>query len=83
VLVELLEWLILVILSSNVCASLAESFKLFLNFLCRGLDIRLDSLKVLLVIHLCSGISDDLDVFGEEFVPVLQALVWISERRTV
>ena len=39
VLIELLEWLILVVQSGNVCASLAESIELFFNFLCGGLDI--------------------------------------------
>lgn len=39
VLIELLEWLILIVLSGKVCASLAESIELFFNFLCRRLDI--------------------------------------------
>jgi hypothetical protein len=39
VLIELLEWLILVVQSRNVCASLAESIELFFNFFCGGLDI--------------------------------------------
>lgn len=39
VLIELLEWLILVVLSGNVCASLAEIIELFFNFLCGGFDI--------------------------------------------
>lgn len=75
VLVELLKWLILVILPCNVCACLAEGFKLLFNFLCGGLDVRLDSLEILGVIHFRSGISDDSDVFGEEFVSILQGLV--------
>ena len=39
VLIELLEWFILVVLSGNVCASLAESIELLFNFLRGGLDI--------------------------------------------
>ena len=31
------------------------------------------------MVHLRSGISNDLDVFWEEFVSVLQALVCVSE----
>ena len=71
VLVELLEWFILVILSSKIRASLAESLKLFFNLLCRRLDVGSDPLEVFLVVHFRSGISDNLDVFWKEFVPVL------------
>jgi hypothetical protein len=39
VLVELLEWLILVVLSGNVCACFTESIELLFNFLRGGLDI--------------------------------------------
>jgi hypothetical protein len=82
VLVELLEWLILVVLPRNVCASLTESIELFLHLFRGGLDIRLDPPKILLTIHFRSGISDDFDIFGKEFVSVLLALVWIDGRRT-
>ena len=80
VLVELLEWFILVILSSKIRASLAESLKLFFNLLGRGLDVGPDPLEVFFVVHFRSGISDNLDVFWKEFVAVLQrSLAWIND----
>ena len=64
VLVELLEWLILIVLASDVCADVTELIKLLLNLFCRGLDVLSDSLEVLCSVHLRSCIADDLDVFG-------------------
>lgn len=73
VLVEVDEGLILVVLTGDVGAQLAEVLEELLDLFCRHLDVRLDPLEVLLVVHLCPGISDNLDVLGEEFVAVLFA----------
>ena len=80
--VELLEWLILVVLPIKVCAGLTEGIELFLHLFRRGPDMRLDSPKILRSIHFRSGISDNFDIFGKEFVSILLALVWIESRRT-
>jgi hypothetical protein len=63
-LVESLERLVLVILTGFVCAELAEVLELLLNLLGRGLHVGLDPPQVLLVVHLCAGISDNLTVLG-------------------
>lgn len=72
---ELLEALVLVVLARNVRAHLAELVQLLLHLLGRGLDVRLDTLQVLLVVHLCSCIADNLDILGKEVVAVLRRLV--------
>jgi hypothetical protein len=46
--------------------------QLFLHLFRRGLDVRLDSSKVFIVVHLSPSISNDLYVFWEELVAVLQ-----------
>jgi hypothetical protein len=65
------EGVILVILPRNVCAEAAKLVQLLLDLLCGRLDVRLDALEVLLVVHLCPRISDDANVLGEEVVAVL------------
>ena len=74
VLLELLEGLILVILARYICAEAAELLELLLKLFCGGLDVRLDALEVLLVVHLRSCISDDANVLGEEVVAVLKTV---------
>ena len=71
VLVEAVEGLILVVLAGDVSAEAAEVVELLLGLLGGGLDVRTDSPNVLIVVHLCSSIADDLDVFREELVAVL------------
>lgn len=71
VLLEFVEALILVILSGDIAAHFAETLKLLLSFLGWGLDVRLDPLEVLGVVHLCARISDNLDIAREELVTVL------------
>ena len=71
--IEVLERLVLVVLARDVSAELAEFFELLLNLLCRCFHVRLDSSKILLVIHLRTGISDNSHIFGEELVTVLSA----------
>jgi hypothetical protein len=72
VLFQLNEGLVLVVLTRHVRAEAAEFLQLLLDLLCWGLDVGLDALEVLLVVHLCSRISDNANVFGEEVVAVLQ-----------
>lgn len=72
VLVELGEGTVFVVLSRNVGAMVAERFELFLNVAGRSLDVRTHAFEELLVVHLCTSISDDSDVLGEEFVTVLR-----------
>lgn len=73
--IEVLEGLILVILTRNVGAELAEVLELLLDLLCRHLDVRFHSSQILCVVHFRAGIADDLDVLGEEFVAILSKLV--------
>lgn len=61
-LLEFLERFVLVVLATNVRTYFGELFQLLFHILGWCLDVRLDSLEELLVIHLRSGISDDLDV---------------------
>lgn len=75
VLVEGEEGVVLIVLARDICAELAEVLQHLLHILCRGLDIGLDPLQVLLVVHLGSGIADDLDVLGQELVAVLHRQV--------
>jgi len=70
--VQLLEALVLVILTSDIRAELAETLELLLRLLCGGLDVGLYPLKVLLVVHFRSRIANDLDVFRKELVAVLE-----------
>lgn len=74
VLVQLLEWLILIVLTSDVGADLAELVKLLLDLFCRSLDELTNASNVLGVVHLSSSIADDLDIFGKEFVAVLSTV---------
>jgi hypothetical protein len=71
VLPKLNEGLILVVLTRDICAVSAELVELLLEILCGGFDERPDTLDVLVVVHLCAGISDDANVLGEEVVSVL------------
>lgn len=77
VLFELNEGLVLVVLARNVCAEATELIQLLLEFFSRGFDVGLDSLEILLMVHLCPRISDDANVLGEEVVSVL--LKWSME----
>jgi hypothetical protein len=62
---------VLVVLARYVRAEFAELVQLLLQFFCWGLDVRLDALEVLLAVHLCACISDDVDILWEEVVSVL------------
>lgn len=82
-LVEVQEGFILVVLAGHIGAELAEILQHLLHIFGRGLDVGLDSAQVFLMVHLCSGIANDLDVLGQELVAVLK--VWVSRapcRRT-
>lgn len=72
VVVEVDERVVLVILTGDVGAELAEAVELLFDFLGRDLDVGSHTLKVFFLVHLCPGISNDLDVLGEEFVAVLR-----------
>lgn len=72
VVVEVDERVVLVILTGNVGAELAEAVELLFDFLGRDLDVGSHTLKVFLLVHLCPGISNDFDVLGKEFVAVLR-----------
>ena len=70
-LVEVDERIILVVLTGDVGAHLAEVLEELLDFFCGHLDVGLDALEVFFVVHLCPRISDNLDILGEELVAVL------------
>ena len=70
VLLELLEALVVVVLSRHVGGVLAEVLELLLDLGCGGLDVALDTLEVLLVVHLCASISDNLDALGQVGIAV-------------
>jgi hypothetical protein len=72
VLVEGVEGLILVVLSRDVCAQVAEVVQLLLDLLGGGLHVGPDATDVLVVVHLGARIADDLNVFGQELVAVLE-----------
>lgn len=72
VLLELDERLVFVVLARDVRAVAAELLELLLQLLCGGLDVRLDALEELLVVHLCARIADDANVLGKEVVAVLE-----------
>jgi hypothetical protein len=71
VVAELNERLVLVVLSRDVRAEATELLKLLLHILCGGLDVGLDPLQVLVVVHLRARISNDANVLREEVVSVL------------
>jgi hypothetical protein len=73
VLVQLNKRLILVVLSGDVGASTAKICQLLFHILRGSFDVGLDPLEVLLMVHLCSRISNDLDIFWKELVAVLSA----------
>lgn len=73
--IEVLEGLILIILTRNVGAELAKALELLLDLFCRHLDVRFHSSQILCMVHFRAGIADDLDVFGKEFVAILSELV--------
>ena len=77
VLLKLDERVILVVLTRDIGAEVAEFVQLLLQVLCGGLDVRLDALEVFLAVHLGARISDDADVLGEEVVSVLYR--WSTE----
>ena len=74
VLLKLDEGLVLVVLAGDIRTEACELLKLLLQLLCGGLDVRLDALEELLVVHLCARISDDANVLGKEVVAVLEDL---------
>lgn len=78
-LVEVDERIILVVLTGDVGAHLAEVLEELLDFFCGHLDVRLDTLKVFFVVHLCPGISDNLDILGEELVAVLKKICRLKQ----
>ena len=65
------ERVILIVLAGYVCAEAAELVQLLLEVLRRCLDVGFDAAKVLFVVHLRPGITDDLDILREEIVSVL------------
>lgn len=67
----LVVFVVFVFVALDVCAEAAELLQLVLNLLRRSLDVRLDTLDELRVVHLASCVSDNLDVLGEEVVLVL------------
>jgi len=69
--IQLNERAILVVLPRNVCAEAAEGFQLLFNLFCGDLNVGPDPPDVICMVHLCSGISDDLNVLGKEFVSIL------------
>lgn len=71
VLVELVEGLILVVLAGDVGAQIAEIGKLLFDLGSGCLNVGLDPPQVLVMVHLGTGISNNLDIFGEELVTVL------------
>lgn len=71
VLLQALEGLILVILTRDVGAELCELFELLLSFFGGSLYVGLDASNVFIVVHLGTGISNNLDILGEELISVL------------
>jgi hypothetical protein len=71
VLLQALEGLVLVILTRDVSAELCELFELLLSFFGGSLYVGLDASNVFIVVHLGTGISNNLDILGEELVSVL------------
>lgn len=69
-LLELLEALVIVVLSRHVGSVLAELLELLLDLGCGSLDVALDALQVLLAVHLRAGIADDLDALGQVGIAV-------------
>lgn len=70
-LVEVDERIILVILTRDISAELAEGLELLLHLLGGHLDVGLDPAQVFSVVHFRAGIADDLDVLGQELIPIL------------
>jgi hypothetical protein len=64
------EGLVLIVLTGDVGATVAELVKLLLRLLGGGLHVRLDTSEVLIVVHLGASISDDLDILREELVSI-------------
>jgi len=69
--VEVDEGFVLVILTGDVGADLAEALQLLLDLSRWNLDVGSDAPDVLRVVHLRPSISDDFDVLGEELVAIL------------
>jgi hypothetical protein len=65
------EGVVLVVLARDIGAVTAEFLQLLFHILCGCLDVGLDALEVLLVVHLRPGVSDNLDILREEVVAVL------------
>lgn len=63
--------LVLIVLPRNICAELTELLQLLLHVLCWCLYVRLDPLEEFLVVHFCSGISDNFNVLWQELVAKL------------
>ena len=71
VLLELVEGLILVVLTGNVSAKAGKIGKLLLDLLGRSLDVRLYAAQELFVVHLGAGIPDDFDIIGQKAISEL------------
>lgn len=69
--VECQEGLVPVVLARDVGTDGAEVGELLLYLLRRRLDVRLDAAEVLLMVHPCTCIADNLDVLWQELVTVL------------
>lgn len=71
VLVELQERIVPVILARDVGTERAEILQLLLDILGGCLDVGSDSPDVFVVVHLSPSISDNLDILGQELIPIL------------
>ena len=71
----LVVFVFVVFFALEVCAETAEFLQLVLNILVGGLDVRLDTLDELGVVHLGSCITNNLDVLGKEVVLVLYVAI--------
>lgn len=65
------ERLVLVILSGNITADRGKLLQLLFHIFCWCLYVGLHPFQVLIVIHFCSGISNDSDVFWQKLVAIL------------
>lgn len=69
---EIDERFILIILAGDVGAHFAEATQLLLHLLSWGFDVLLHPPEVFLMIHLRTRVADDLDIFGEKVVAILE-----------
>lgn len=76
---EVHKRLILIVLAGNIRAEAAEFIQLVLHFFGGSLDVGPDALEVLFVVHFCPSIANNLDILGEETIPVLFGRINMSE----